>query len=605
MSSLAAAESILHTTFGFADFRPGQADILQAIFAGHDVLAVMPTGSGKSLCYQLPALVGEGVTVVVSPLIALMRNQVAQLRSYGIAAASLNSSNDFRDNQDILGQVGRGALRLIYIAPERLTKPDTIALLRRAGVGLMAVDEAHCISQWGHDFRPEYLALGEVREAIGARQIIALTATADAATRGDILAKLFRREPKVFVHGFDRPNIRLAIALKSSSPRRQLVEFLDKHRGQSGIVYCSSRRRTEELAEFLRAEGFVALHYHAGMESGLRARHQDAFLQEDGVVMAATVAFGMGIDKPDVRFVCHADLPSNIEGYYQEIGRAGRDGLPADTLMLYGMGDVRLRRTQIEQSEASDEQKRVERLRLNALVALCESPRCRRQTLLAYFAEASGPCGHCDICEGGVTVVDGTVAAQKAMSAILRTGERFGTEHLVSLLLGEATEGIEKFGHARLPTFGVGQEFDRKEWRGIFRQLHGAGLIVLDMQGYGAWTISDQGRAVLKGAARFDLRQDSLKPARATRRGRARDGIALADAGDQALLAALKRHRTLLAKGQGVPAYVIFADRSLEEMAQRKPASLAEMQAVHGVGEAKLARYGASFLEVIRAHDAA
>jgi ATP-dependent DNA helicase RecQ len=602
---LAAAESILHATFGFAQFRPGQAEIMEAILTGQDVLAVMPTGSGKSLCYQLPALMREGLTVVVSPLIALMRNQVAQLKSYGIAAASLNSSNDFRDNQDILGQIARGELRLVYIAPERLTKPDTIALLRRAGVGLLAVDEAHCISQWGHDFRPEYLMLGEVRDAIGAKQIIALTATADEATRGDILAKLFKREPRVFVHGFDRPNIRLAIELKSSAPRRQLTAFLEKHRGQSGIIYCSSRKRTEELAAFLRGEGFPALHYHAGMDAVSRSRHQDTFLQEDGVVMAATVAFGMGIDKPDVRFVCHTDLPSNIEGYYQEIGRAGRDGLPADTLMLYGMGDVRLRRTQIEQSDASDEQKRVERLRLNALVALCESPRCRRQTLLAYFAERSEPCGNCDICDGNVTVVDGTVAAQKAMSAILRTGERFGTEHLVSILLGESTEGVEKFGHARLPTFGVGQEFDRKEWRGIFRQMHGAGLIALDVQGYGAWTVSDEGRTVLKGAARFDLRQDSLKPARAAHRSRSRGEIELNGVGDQALLAALKRHRTQLAKVQGVPAYVIFADRSLEEMAQRKPVSLDAMQAVHGVGEAKLARYGASFLEVIRQHDAA
>src|SRR5882757_2827003 len=373
MADLAAAQAMLRTTFGFGAFRPGQAEIIETILAGGDVFTVMPTGSGKSLCYQLPALLRGGLTVVVSPLIALMRNQVAQLRSYGVAAASLNSANDFAENREIGERLSRGALRLVYVSPERLAKPDTLALLKRANVELLAVDEAHCISQWGHDFRPDYLALGTAQAALGGVQTVAFTATADTATRADILSKLFRRDPAVFVHGFDRPNLRLRMQAKTSGPD-QIMDFVRAHLGQSGIVYCGSRRKTEDIADFLRASGFNARAYHAGLDPALRSRHQDMFLQEDGVVMVATVAFGMGIDKPDVRFVLHADLPSNIESYYQEIGRAGRDGLPADTLTLYGMGDIRLRRMQIEEREASDEQKRVERQRLNALVSLCESP---------------------------------------------------------------------------------------------------------------------------------------------------------------------------------------------------------------------------------------
>ncbi len=513
MSDLAAAQSQLQTIFGFPAFRPGQADIVSAILEGRDVLAVMPTGSGKSLCYQLPALVRDGLTVVVSPLIALMRNQVAQLSANGIAAASLNSSNDPAENRAILDRIARHELRLVYVAPERLLKSDTLALLKRAKVSLLAVDEAHCISQWGHDFRPEYAALGTVQAELGGVQTAAFTATADAATRSDILGKLFAQPPALFVHGFDRPNLRLSMRAKAGG-RTQIADFLKNRRGQSGIVYCASRRKTEELADFLTGSGIPALPYHAGLDSALRSRNQDAFLQEDGVVMVATVAFGMGIDKPDVRFVLHADMPANIESYYQEIGRAGRDGLPADTLTLYGMGDVRLRRLQIDDSESSDEQKRVDRQRLNALISLCESPRCRRQTLLAYFGETAEPCGNCDFCCDGAAVIDGTIAAQKALSAMVRTGERFGTEHLVNLLLGETTEAIGKFGHDRLPTFGVGKEYGRQEWRAIFRQLHGAGIVALDITGYGTWSMTEAGRRVLKGVDKVTLRQDTLKPAR-------------------------------------------------------------------------------------------
>ena len=605
MPDLAAAQRALRITFGFEDFRPGQAEIVAAILDGSDVLAVMPTGSGKSLCYQLPALLHGGLTVVVSPLIALMRNQVAQLRSYGVAAASLNSANDPDENRAALERIARGELRLVYVAPERLVKPETLDVFKRAKVAQLAVDEAHCISQWGHDFRPEYAALGAVQAALGGVQTVAFTATADAATRADILAKLFRRPPAVFVHGFDRPNLRLAMRAKSGG-RKQVADFVKAHHGQSGIVYCASRRKTDELAEYLREIGTNALPYHAGMEAAARSRNQDIFLQDDGVVMVATVAFGMGIDKPDVRFVLHADMPSNIESYYQEIGRAGRDGLPADTLTLYGMGDIRLRRLQIDESDTADEQKRVDRQRLNALVSLCESPRCRRQTLLAYFGETAQPCGNCDFCCDGAEVIDGTIAAQKALSAIVRTGQRFGTEHMTNVLLGETTEAIEKFGHDRLPTFGVGKEYDKQEWRSIFRQLHGAGIIALDITGHGSWTVTDAGRLVLKGSAKMELRTDTLKPA--TRRAaRATDNAtALADGapGDTALFEALRRRRLELAKAQRVAAYVVFADKTLIDMVRRKPATIAEMSAVHGVGEAKLRQYGETFLGAIREHAA-
>jgi ATP-dependent DNA helicase RecQ len=601
MSDLASARQVLRTTFGFDTFRPGQAAIIEAILDGRDVLAVMPTGSGKSLCFQLPALLREKLTVVVSPLIALMRNQVAQLRSFGVAAASLNSANDFAENRQILEQIASGELRIVYIAPERLAQPDTIALLKRAGVGLLTVDEAHCISQWGHDFRPEYMTIGSVQAELGDVQTIAFTATADAATRGDILARLFRRQPETFVHGFDRPNLKLAIRPRSSG-REQILDFLGAHQGDSGIVYCSSRRQTEELAQALREKNVKALPYHAGMDAGARSRNQDAFLQEDGIVMVATVAFGMGIDKPDVRFVCHANLPSNIESYYQEIGRAGRDGLPADTLLLYGMADIRLRRLQIDERDASDEQKRVDRLRLNALVALCESACCRRQTLLAYFGDTAGPCGNCDVCIDGVKVVDGTIEAQKVLSAILRTGERFGTEHLVDLLRGEETAAIQKFGHQRLPTFGVGKEHGKAEWRSIFRQLYGAGVISLDVTGFGTWSVTERARPILKGQERLSLRHDTLKPATRKAARQAARAVALGEGtgGDPALFEALKKRRMELAKRQGVPAYVVFPDRSLLEMARRKPQSLTEMSEVHGVGQAKLLQYGSIFLEVIR-----
>jgi len=594
-------QQILHDVFGFPSFREGQEEIVRAVLAGEDILAVMPTGAGKSLCYQLPTLARQGLTLVVSPLIALMRDQVAALRHFGVEAGSLNSANDAEENRRVSEAIREGRMRLLYASPERLANTGAPEWLARAGVDLLAIDEAHCVSQWGHDFRPEYAMLGEVRRRLGGVQTIALTATADVATRGDIMDRLFETEPRLFIHGFDRPNLRLAMQAKENT-RRQLFTFLDKHRHESGIVYCSSRNATEKIADSLSQAGYRALPYHAGMAQDDRAKNQDIFLQEDGIVMVATVAFGMGIDKPDVRFVAHAALPKSIEAYYQEIGRAGRDGAAADTLTLYGLDDMRLRRLQIEDSESSDEQKRVERQRLNALVALCEAPRCRRQTLLAYFGETTEPCGNCDLCIDGIMSFDGTVEAQKLLSAIVRTGERFGTEHLISILVGEETDAVRRFGHGQLKTFGVGADRSKTEWRSLLRQIYAAGLVSLELTEYGRWTITDSGVAVLKGQERIELRSDVLMKPRERRRRRAALEAHATVPGDDPLLMALKALRTRLAKEEGVPAYVIFSDRSLIDMAARKPTTLRAFGEIHGVGQAKLDRYGDAFLEVLKEH---
>ncbi|MGE0647633.1 MAG: DNA helicase RecQ [Alphaproteobacteria bacterium] len=595
------AKSLARSVFGFAEFRPAQEAVIAAVLGGEDVLAIMPTGSGKSLCYQLPALLGEGLTLVVSPLIALMRDQARQLEAYGVPAGCLNSSNPPAENRRTLARAQSGELRLLYAAPERLVRDDVLDALKRMRVARLAIDEAHCVSQWGHDFRPDYMALGRVREALSGVQTVAFTATADAATREDIAARLFAAPPRLFVQGFDRPNLRLAMSPKSNRSR-QLVAFLEPHRGESGIVYCNSRKDTEAVAAMLAANGHAAVAYHAGMEAADRERAQDRFQQEDGTVVVATVAFGMGIDKPDVRFVAHAGLPKSIEAYYQEIGRAGRDGLPADTLTLYGLDDIQLRRRQIDESAASEAQKQVEHRRLGALLALCEAPRCRRQTLLAYFGETlEGACGRCDLCETAPMLADATVAAQKAMSAILRTGEVFGTEHLIAILLGESTENVLRRGHDRLPTFGVGTERDRHGWRSLFRQLSGLGLIETEMREYAGWRVTPTGRAVLRGGERLMLREDVLAPTarRRTKRAEAPAEIAVADA---TLLAALKARRRELAQALAVPAYVVFPDRTLIELAVRKPTSLDALGEVHGVGARKLARFGDDFLTVIRAH---
>jgi ATP-dependent DNA helicase RecQ len=602
-ASLSTARALLHSVFGFSAFRPGQEEVVQAVLDGENVLAVMPTGSGKSLCYQLPAIVRPGLTVVISPLIALMRDQVRALAAAGVSAGSLNSSNEPAENTRVLGLLRKGELRLLYVAPERLARPDTVEMLADSGVVMMAIDEAHCVSQWGHDFRPEYLTLGNLARQIGAMdggrlQTIALTATADAPTRGDIVDKLFAAPPRVFVRSFDRPNLRLAFKPKDRSSRQALA-FVQEHTGESGIIYCASRRKVEELADSLRASGVNALPYHAGLDKAVRDTNQDRFQQEDGVVMTATVAFGMGIDKPDVRFVCHADLPSNVEAYYQEIGRAGRDGLPADTLTLYGFDDMRLRRLQIEQGDQPDERKRIDRQRLNALLALAEAPRCRRQTLLAYFGEQSEPCGNCDLCQEKIERFDATVEAQKAMSAIVRTGERFGMEHLISVLLGERTENVLRFNHDRLPTFGVGAGRRNVEWRSIFRQLSAIGLISQDLMEHGRWQVTDEGWRILKGEGRIELRKDLAPAAKASRRDKRAAALPVADA-DEALLGALKSLRSRLAQAQKVPAYVVFSDRTLIELATHRPGSPSAMREIHGVGDSKLERYGAAFLDVVQ-----
>jgi ATP-dependent DNA helicase RecQ len=591
------ARAALMTVYGFADFRPGQEEILSALLDGEDALAVMPTGSGKSLLFQLPPIVRESLTLVVSPLIALMRDQVAQLRALGVEAAALNSATEPDERRRIARAMKEGALRLLYVAPERLLRDDMIAYLKGFPIGSIAIDEAHCVSQWGHDFRPEYLRLREVVEALGRPQTIAVTATADAPTRDEIAEKLFVRRPRVFVRSFDRPNLFLAMRPKANATR-QLLDRLDAHRGESGIIYCASRRRTEELAEELTARGFRALPYHAGLDHASRAANQDTFLREDGCIVCATIAFGMGVDKPDVRFVFHADMPASIEAYYQEIGRAGRDGLPADTFTLYSAGDIELRRRQIAESGAPDERKRVEEAKLDDLVALCETARCRRQTLLALFGEAAEPCGHCDVCQGGARLVDGRIEAQKALSAVLRTSGRFLFGHLANILSGKPTEAVERHGHDQLKTFGAGRDRSPASWRGVLRQLQSAKLIVRDGEDRDRLVLTDEGRRVLRGEAPFALREDVLTPGR-KRRVRAVGGPGDADAD---LLAALKGLRGAIASAQRQPAYVVFPDRTLIEMARARPLTIDDLASVHGVGEVKLKTYGPAFLAVIRDH---
>ncbi len=589
----------LRSVFGYDSFRPGQAEIVEAVLAGRDVLAVMPTGSGKSLCYQLPAVQAGGLTVVVSPLIALMRDQVGQMTSLGVAAASLNSHNDPREADAAWDLIERGELRLLFVSPERLAMDGFAERLRRAGARRLVIDEAHCVSQWGHDFRPEYRTLITARIALGRLPILALTATADDATRADIAAQLFDRPPLTIVHSFDRPNIDLSFAVKER-PREQIAAFVAARKGASGIVYTAARARTEQLAAALAKAGHRALPYHAGLDQQVRSENQDVFLKEDGIVMVATVAFGMGINKPDVRYVVHADMPAGIEAYYQEIGRAGRDGLAAETLTLYGAEDMALRRRQIAEREISPEQRRVELKRLATMIDLCESALCRRQALLAYFGETSGRCGHCDLCRGGATLYDATTDAQKVLSAVVRTGERFGAAHLADVLTGEATAAIRRHGHEALKTFGVGKDKSKRAWQTVVRQLYAAGVLAEASAEHGGFRLTENGVAILKGRESLSLRVATETEGRKPRRERNAAGADLDGAGN-ALFEHLRALRRGIARQDGVAAYMVFADRTLIDMARLRPRTPSEMKLVHGVGEAKLARYGSQFLKAIAA----
>ena len=584
---------LLREVWGFDGFRPGQQEIVEAVAAGRDVLAIMPTGGGKSLCYQLPALMREGVTVVISPLIALMRDQVRSLREAGVAAGALTSGNTEAETDAVFAGLREGALKILYMAPERLASGATVPMLRRAGVTAIAVDEAHCVSQWGHDFRPDYLRVGELRQALGV-PLAAFTATADAETRDEIVARLFGgASPQVFLRGFDRPNIHLAFQPKDG-PRRQIMDFAAARRGQSGIVYCATRAKTETLEAALNAAGIPALAYHGGMEAEARRAAETRFQREDGLVVAATVAFGMGIDKPDIRWVAHADLPKSIEAYYQEIGRAGRDGAPAETLTLYGPEDIRLRRSQIDEGLAPADRKEADHARLNALLGLAEASRCRRQVLLGYFGEDAGPCGNCDICDSPPEVWDATQPVRMALSAVLRTGESFGQGHIIDVLTGTATDKVTARGHDHLPTFGVGREIAKPQWQAILRQMLGRDLIRPDPERHGGLRITAAAHPVLRGEETVTLRRDLVTRARQNPEVRAQ-----VSEEDAPLLSALKAKRRALAEAQRVPAYVIFPDRTLIEMAERRPATLDEMARVGGVGAKKLESYGAAFLEVI------
>lgn len=586
-------ETLLRSIFGFPGFRPGQAEIVEAVMEGRNTLAIMPTGGGKSLCFQLPALCREGVTVVISPLIALMRDQVRSLRAAGVEAGALTSGNTDAETEEVFSALDEGRLKLLYIAPERLASAATLPMLRRIGTRLIAVDEAHCVSQWGHDFRPDYLRIGEVRRALDV-PLAAFTATADEETRGEIVTRLFDGvQPATFLRGFDRPNIHLAFSVKDN-PRQQVLRFAAARKGQSGIVYCATRAKTETLAQALREAGHAACFYHGGMEAEERRQVEIRFQREDGLIVVATIAFGMGIDKPDIRWVAHADLPKSIEGYYQEIGRAGRDGAAAETLTLYGPDDIRLRRAQIDEGLAPADRKAADHARLNALLGLAEAMGCRRRVLLGYFGEAAEPCGNCDLCDQPATLFDATEAVRKALSAILRTGEWFGAGHLIDILTGQATEKVRERGHDKLPTFAVGRDLTKAAWGAVFRQMMGRDLVRPDPERHGALRMTDSARPILRGEESITLRKDTIEAARPAVAVRA----LVADE-DAPLLSALKAKRRALAEAQGVPAYVIFPDRTLIEMAERRPATMDQMAAITGVGAKKLESYGAAFLAVI------
>jgi ATP-dependent DNA helicase RecQ len=596
-----AALRILRKTYGYGSFRGQQDDIIAHVTAGKNAFVLMPTGSGKSLCYQIPALCRNGVGIIVSPLIALMQNQVDALQQLGIKAAAINSSMAYAHVEKTKDSIRNGEIDLVYVAPERLLMDDFLALLDNSSIALFAIDEAHCVSQWGHDFRPHYKQLSILAQRFPSVPRIALTATADIPTRKDIIDCLQLADGKSFIAGFDRPNIHYSIIVKNSA-RQQILKFIrENHAEDSGIVYCLSRNTADETAAWLCEQGFKALPYHAGLPAETRTRNQEKFLKEDGVIMVATIAFGMGIDKPDVRFVAHMNIPKNIEAYYQETGRAGRDGLPANALMVYGMEDAAMQRNFIESSTAPDLQKRIEHQKLNALLGLCEAACCRRQVILEYFGDTCAPCNNCDTCQIPPETFDGTVAAQKALSCVYRTDQRFGVAYLTEVLLGAADdERIRSFGHDQISTFGIGKECSKAEWQSIFRQLVAQNLVAVDTAGHGGLKLTPQGQAFLREKKTLRLRKyaGKIKLKVAARLAQAFDGDV-----DQGLFAALKATRLSLSKAQNVPPYVIFHDKTLYEMAAHKPASPEELLRISGVGERKMERYGRIFLDVIWQHE--
>lgn len=588
---------LLQRVFGYSRFRGHQQAIVEHLVSGQDALVLMPTGGGKSLCYQIPSLLREGVGIVVSPLIALMQDQVEALRQVGVRAAFLNSTLDAATAAEVERALLKGELDLLYVAPERLLTPRFLSLLERSHIALFAIDEAHCVSAWGHDFRREYLELTILHERWPDVPRIALTATADPPTQREIAERLGLTEARRFVSSFDRPNIRYTVTQKDNA-KRQLRDFLQAHKGEAGIVYCLSRKRVEQFADYLLEQGFNALPYHAGLDAEVRAHHQRRFLREEGIVMVATIAFGMGIDKPDVRFVAHVDLPKSLEGYYQETGRAGRDGEAADAWLCYGLGDVVLLKQMIEQSEAGEERKRLERRKLDQLLGYCESMQCRRQVLLASFGETyPQECGNCDNCLHPAATWDATEAAQKALSCVYRSGQRFGVNHIIDVLRGSESEKIRQCGHDQLTTYGIGRDLDAGTWRSVFRQLVSSGLLEVDAEGYGSLRLTEASRAVLRGERRLLLRKEA--PARERERAPRSDVVVAAT--DQPLFGALRDLRAQLARQQNVPAYVIFHDSTLRNIAEHRPGTLDELAQVGGIGGTKLARYGEQVLEAIRA----
>ena len=591
--------TVLRQVFGYESFREGQEPIVDALIAGRHVLAVMPTGAGKSLCFQVPALVREGLTIVVSPLVALMQDQVAALKLAGVAAETINSAASRDDNVEIWRRVASGEIRILYMAPERLMTERMIAALQRLTIALIAVDEVHCLSQWGASFRPEYDALQNLRQLFPDVPIGAFTATADEVTRSDIALKLFGGKVEEYVAGFDRPNIKLTVKPKANSTK-QLEAFLEDRRGESGIIYALSRKSVEEWAVHLQSKGYRAVAYHAGLSAERRSEAQNLFMTESGIIVCATIAFGMGIDKPDVRFVFHADLPGSLDAYYQEIGRAGRDGLPADAHMVFGLSDIQMRRRFIDGEAAGNERARREHKRLDALVAYCETPDCRRQSLLGYFGEFSEPCGNCDVCLEPAHRVDGTAEAKLIFEAIAQTGNRFGSAHVLDVLVGKANDRAVSLRHTELSVFGSGKNRTRVEWQSFIRQMMGSGLLTLDVAGFGGISISAKGRSVEKGETPFRYRPDLVRVGKKELRAVKHQQIAEADPVSGELLSRLKALRLKLAKARGVAAYIIFPDRSLIEMAQRKPLTKWDFGEVQGVGAAKQEQFGEVFLAEIQ-----